>query len=317
MKTAVIMQKFYPVVLLMLLSAGLISCSAQDTVKADKNSGDKTLTFYDYKDNDKIYYEVSFDRNNDIVYLSRNGEVIPESEYDAHKDIVYDKLEELYEDSPGRDKVYHFNFKNKNDLKALKHYHKNLITPDIQIYNQWNDSSFKEQMKKMKEEMAKLKDFKVELNFDKDLFKVEMDKLRKEMDPKLNKDLRKLNKELRKMTEELREKDFEIDDIEIDIPEIHIDIENLNKNMRDLDENMEEVNAELKKIDVFMEDVRIELYKDGIIDSKDEDFSMSLNSSRMKINDKEIPSDKLSKYKELYKKHFGKDLKNHERFEYR
>ena len=45
-----------------------------------------------------------------------------------------------------------------------------------------------------------------------------------------------------------------------------------------------------------------------MIKDEDENFSMKFNSKEMIINGNKVPDDLFKKYKEIYKKHYGKDI---------
>jgi hypothetical protein len=341
-----------PVFICLFLLAGLSSCSSQETTKAPKSKlADKTLSFYEDEDGKDVHYQVSFDKKNRITSLEVDGKEIPPGEYKNYQDLVYSKINEIGDISPKRKrmlyrfdtdidsliipdlselpKIRHFKFRDfrdstfTDDLKdhyIFRNWDDSTWQSDMNsrhyIFKGWDDSTFREGVKNMKEEMAKLKDVKVRIKFDKDKFSKEMEILRKELsDMNINEDLRNLNEDIRKMTEELRNKKIVIDDIKVDIPEIEVEIKNLDRKKLNLDRELSELRKELNKLEGFMNDMRKELRKDGIIKSEDEDFSIRVRSGKIIVNDEEIPSEKAAKYREIYRKNFGKELKESERFE--
>lgn len=298
------------------LFLGGSGCSSKETVKNSKENISNSLAFYSEEDGGK-YYEVSFDKKNRIASLYIDGKEIPESDYDKHRDIIDEKLDDLRGDRLLRDYTFNVNVPKAPPLPEVwdddsGSHHR------MHVYKFFNDSSFNGQMADVRKELMKLKDMKIRMNFDNDEFKKSMEEFRYQMkDMKLDEKLKDLNKDIRAMTEKMKEKQYELDDIDVDIPDISIEIKNLDKKLEGLDKEMGNLKTELTKLDHFMDDVRKELYKDGIIQSEDEDFSMDLNADGMRINDKEIPADKFLKYKELYKKHFGKELKEDQKIEIR
>jgi hypothetical protein len=329
MKTAVLKHLYLLAAVIMTLV--LVACSSGETVKKESVKGEKSLSFFNYENGESTHYQVYFDKKNKITSLYVDGKEIPESDYERHNDIIRENLNGLSDHGRRIDpQVYKFDFDNDFFNDSVKVF-KRFPSEKLHIYK-WNDSSFKEDMKRMreeltrnkkyfklnwddstfsedmkrmKEELAKLKDLKVEMHFDRDKLKIEMDKLRHDLrDLKINDNMKEMNESVRKMTDDLREK------INIEIPDIKIELNNLDKEISKL-------RVEIKKIDEFMDDVRKELVKDKLIQDEDEEFSMSLRNDSMEINEKEIPSNLLNKYKDLYKKHFGREVTDSQRFEIR
>ena len=75
------------------------------------------------------------------------------------------------------------------------------------------------------------------------------------------------------------------------------------------------LDKDLKKLDTFIDDMKTEMVKDKLINSTDEKIDVELNSKEMTVNGKKVDDQLLEKYKHMYKKHFGKDLKDKQSFE--
>jgi predicted nucleic acid-binding Zn-ribbon protein len=328
MKKAIYYSAIAAVVIL--FGFGLSSCSAQEVQSKAPPSGDKTLSFYSDKNGQPSYFEVHYNRNNKITSLYIDGKQIPESEIADYKDLITDKLDELKGPRDRRSYVYKFNYdydKLDSTLKNIPRFHLNDSTfknkvfklrkdlDDKMIYFNWNDSAFKADMKNMREELVKLKDHKVLFHFEPEKLKIEMEKMRKELkDININEDMKELKESIRKMTDEIKEKKI-MRKIEIEVPDINIELKDLDIQMRGLDKELSGLKGELKKLNNFMDDVRKELVIDGLIKDEDEHFSMTLKKDSMKINNEEVPSNLINKYHILYKKHFGKEISDHQRFE--
>jgi hypothetical protein len=313
-------------------SAALVSCSSQEAAKKAPPAADQSLSFYH---NDQ-YYEVRYDMNNNISSLYIDGREIPDNEIISYKDTIEDRLDDL---RGRRDKyVYRFDFDkegmidsvreslkdrkflyfNHSDSSFKEHMKKmKKDLSELKFDFKWDDSTFRKDMKRMKEEMAKLKDVKVNLHFEPEVLRIEMEKLRKELkDMNLNENLKEMKESIRKVTEQLRDKKF-VERIDVKIPDIKIELKDLDRKMKNLDGELAELKTELKKLDNYMDETRKELLKDGLIKSEDEEFSMTLKKNSMKINDEEVPGHLLNKYKEIYKKHFGKEVSDSGRIEIR
>ncbi len=64
----------------------------------------------------------------------------------------------------------------------------------------------------------------------------------------------------------------------------------------------------MKKMNSFLAELKRELVNDGYIKSTDEDFDLEMDIDNTRINDVKIKSENHVKYKEIYKKHFDKEL---------
>jgi len=71
---------------------------------------------------------------------------------------------------------------------------------------------------------------------------------------------------------------------------------------------MHDLNGEMKKLNSFLEELKSELVKDGYLNSTEEDYNLEMNESGTKVNDNDVKIDHHKKYKELYKKHFDKEI---------
>jgi len=334
-----ILQKFVMYTGLMALAVFLSSCSSGKSVESEISDDGKVLSFYNYEDGYRSRFDVNF-KGDRISSIFKDGRKLPSSEIKNYEDLVYKNLDEMHgkrsmekdvvfrnfnpdrdyygdavkkfredmrdkkkfyifkdNDTLSEDSIFSFDFRELDkDLPGKKKLHIFKHHSDL-----FPDSSFREGMKKMRDELAKLKDKKIRINID-------TDKIRKMEEY----DLQELKEKIKQMTKELKEIKIDID---VDIPEIEIEIENLDDNLSDLDEEMSEVNVDLKNLENFTEEIKKELYKDGIIKSENEGFSFNAKSGKIRVNDKEIPAELNGKYKGIYKKHFGKELKDSQRIE--
>lgn len=218
----------------------------------------------------------------------------------------------IFEDSDScckKGSMHHFNFNWDEFNENMKDLKKDIKDKQVYIIKHrdslFADSCFKKDMKKMKIELQKLKGHKAKVMLDSDKLKEIKEKIRVELsDENLNQQMKELNVQIRKMTDHL--KDLDIDKIEIDIPEIEIEIDKLEDKISDLNEKSSGLKIEIKNLGGFTKEIKKELVKDGIIKSEDENFSLSLDSDKITVNDKELPAGLSDKYKDLYTKHFGK-----------
>ena len=104
-------------------------------------------------------------------------------------------------------------------------------------------------------------------------------------------------------------------DINIDMDKIKSEIDKAMENIKDVHININMLDKDLKKLDSFIDDMKSELVKDKLINSTDEKIDVDLNSKEMTVNGKKVNNQLLEKYKDMYKEHFGKDLKDKQSFE--
>ena len=101
---------------------------------------------------------------------------------------------------------------------------------------------------------------------------------------------------------------FNLDDIDIDLGDLDIQMEKLNQELEGLEINMEDLDEELEKLDGFIDELKKELVEDGYIKSENEDVEIKLSAKEMFVDGKKLSGELLDKYKNIYKKHMGKDL---------
>ncbi len=120
-----------------------------------------------------------------------------------------------------------------------------------------------------------------------------------------------LEDELENLADEL--KDIEIN---IEIPDIDINLDEVDKNLEDLDIQLKDLDKDLENLDKFFEELKSEMVKDKLISSDSDEISLRLDKDKMYVNDKEVPAETYQKYKELYKKHTGKDFEENHYFHF-
>ena len=63
-----------------------------------------------------------------------------------------------------------------------------------------------------------------------------------------------------------------------------------------------------KKLDGFIDELKKKLVEDGYIKNENEDVEIKLSAKAMFVDGEKLPGELLDKYKNIYKKHMGKDL---------
>ncbi len=83
----------------------------------------------------------------------------------------------------------------------------------------------------------------------------------------------------------------------------------LKKGMEKLHVSMDKLKVEMKSLKNFINDVKDELVADKVISDTDDFEDLDLNKDSMEVNGKRQSGELHKKYLELYKKHYGKELK--------
>lgn len=296
--------KYFKIISSVVFLVLLIACSTNQTGFTPEENTNPDQSSFSFKDdsNGKIdKYDVNF-KDDEITSLFKNGERIPDDQIDEYEDLVYDKLFNL------RNKISHHSLKfddfafNIDELDSeMKELEEKL--EENKFHFNFDSDEFKTKMDELNKELKKLDTKKFNFKFDNEEFKENMEKLREEMrdlDLNENIDWKKFNLEMKELGDKLSEMEF-------DLPGIEFDLDELNKNLEKIEDELSELDfSELKKLGPYLEEVKTELIADGYIQSEDEHFELHLSKEKMIINDITVTDDVHKKYKEIYKKHFGK-----------
>ena len=291
-------KKFILFAFLILAGFYLTACSSsKEELTPDKNeaykSNNPTFSFNTNEKGEKVHYEAEF-AGDSIHALYVDGKKIPNNKIKDYENLIYEKIDNVKGD---RNFTFHFGH------------------PQIDL------KDFKTQIKKFE------KDKKINISaniLDKDLLKNSLEKAREQLDKikfkkfHFNFDNENLQDEIEKLNDELENLDlnFNMDiNVDIDMDKIKSELDKAMDNIKDVHVNINMLDKDLKKLDSFIDDLKTELVKDNIINSTDEKVDVELNSKEMIVNSKKVDDSLLEKYKDMYKEHFGKDLKVKQSFE--
>lgn len=98
------------------------------------------------------------------------------------------------------------------------------------------------------------------------------------------------------------------EDFMIDMSEFKKNMENFHEKMKNFDFNMKSFEKNKKILKCFLKDLKHALVTDSLIKEEGENFSMKFNSKEMIINGNKVSGILLKKYKELYRRHYGKEI---------
>jgi chromosome segregation ATPase len=170
---------------------------------------------------------------------------------------------------------------------------------------------FDEEMKELKKELGKFKSYKFKFDFDNEEFRAEMEELKKELSEldfeelQFEFDNEEFRKSMALFKKELKEHKFSFD---FNMDNLEEEMEKLKDGLKDLKIDLKDLDIELEKLDSFMDAMREGLESDGLIDSKDDDINLELNSDEMLIDGKPVPDELFNKYKDMYEEHLGRKL---------
>jgi len=302
------------------------------TINSD--DGKTSVAFETREDGKTIKWKAIF-RDDQLTALYKNGRKIPKSDLNQYEDMIDYKLEKMR----GNKRHYSFHFDGfDNDMfkEKMKEFKKNF---KMHKHNwDFDKDEFERDMENLKEELSKLKDLDIDTEFDKDEFKEEMRKLKKSLKemkinvPKIHIDLDGIKHSIRipkhiHDDDEFADIDINIPEINIDnidipdidipeinIPEINIDLSGLEESMKELELNMKDLDVEMKKLDAFVTEMKDELVKDKLIKDADDDNKIELSKDKMEVNGEKVSDELHLKYKQMYKKHFDKELDDDNQF---
>ncbi len=272
--------------------------------------GEQSLSFYAEKEGKNELWKAVV-KDGKIIELSRAGKQIPEAEFNGYKDFVYNHLDDLRNQiSPNKEFSFHFKFDSANVFSG-KNFKKHMMCfmPDS-CWKGFDSEKFNRQMEKLGE---KLKNMKIDIEFDSASFNSAMAELSKALSKlgteKNSFDWKEFSKKMKEFSQKMKEKSFKMNHFKIDLSGLDSSMHELSKNMKELKTNMKDLKCKMKKLNVFTKDVRSELFKDGYLKNLDDNFTFTLKPNEMTFNGNKMPDKLLPKYKNLYKKDFGREIK--------
>ena len=279
------------------------SCSSESYTQQEDTSqqkGEQSLYFTEYEDGSKTRYEVNFN-DGKISSIYKDGIKVPDNEIKDYEDLVYDELNSIRSDkhdffihhSPH---VFHFEMDSLKD--KMKEVRKKFKAENFNF--RFDHKKFKEDMKRLREELNDSNN--IVIHIDKNKICENLDRSLKHLDELK---LHKFNFDF----------DFETDELELNMENLEEEMECLEEQMSDLSTEMKELDKEIKSLSKFLDVVKIELVKDKLINSDDEDLELELTSTEMKVNAEKAPTDLFEKYKKIYEDHFDKKLNDSVKFQ--
>ncbi len=291
------------------------SCSSESYTQQDettKKKGEQTLYFTENEDGQPVHYEANFN-DGKITSLYKDGVKIPEDKIKDYKELVYDNLDSIRKDDNDffafhhhGPKVFHFDMDSLNS--NMKEWRKKFKAENFDF--KFDHKKFKENMEKLKEELKDCDD--IVIHIDKDKIRKDIDGGLKHLDKlkmhnfNFDFDEDELNKNLKRITIEIEKNK---NNLELNMEDFKDQMDDLKDKMGDLSDEMDDLDKEINTLNNFLDAVKVELVKDGLIKSSNEKFEMELSPSKMEVNGEKVADNLLEKYKSLYKKHYNKEIR--------
>uniref|UniRef100_A0A832DEV5 Lipoprotein n=1 Tax=Ignavibacterium album TaxID=591197 RepID=A0A832DEV5_9BACT len=289
----------------------LTSCSASETTKnSEVKTSDKTFIFRDGQD----IYRVEFDGKR-IASLYKNDSKIPDNEIDNYKDLIEYELKNLTKDlyaekeKPTRIKIFIDKDKSENDTTE---YDEEDFDDPMSFRFRIDDDFLKDMKTDLDSLMKDLKDKDFEVYINPDELREQMKEYKKYFKnytlpkpPKI--DMEQFHKEMKKFREQMKHHKLNIDSLETELRDKMKDLIKEQKKRIEIIELKDE-NDEYNKSESFVDELKDELIKDGYLDSSSKEFSFRMDEEKISVNNKELPKELLNKYKEIFRKHHGRNL---------
>lgn len=318
-------------------TAGNKSCVESDTIGI--NNKKRMLKFYDGTEGKEKKYKAELDGEK-LIKLYIDGDRVDDKDLVKYENLVtqkaneYDSLRKEY-----RELTKNFNAGMKDYLKKMKQFRSGYCDFDSDFsdfsFPQFDSTNWKDAMKIFQKSMHDNRAFyshKIppihvppinippihvppididslngDINypqFDDEAFRESMKEWKKNFKEQMSKFKEQMekNKESLELFKEQMKKNG---------PEG----EAFKKSMEELKKNMNKLKADMKSLKEFLGEVKSELISDKLIEDEDDLDSIKLSKDELVVNGKTASPELHKKYLAMYKSHFGKELKDDEKFQ--
>jgi hypothetical protein len=287
----------------------LNACSASESTGNQKmDSSVKTFIFRDGND----VYRVEFN-GKQITSLFKNERKIPDDEIDNYKDLIVYELKHLTRDfvaekeKPTRIKIFIDKDKSENDTTKFDE-EDNIDIPMLFKFKM-DDKDFEVKLDSL---LKDLDDKHFEIYINPDDIREPMMKFKKHFrdftppqTPDI--DLEKFYKEMQKFREQMKFNSPEYDSLFYKFREKMKEFKKRkNKNIEIIELNNND--EEIEDSESFINEIKKELVKDGYLDSVESPIHFMMNEDKISVNNKDLSEELLDKYKEIFRKHHGRNL---------
>lgn len=294
---------------------------------SDSEKDEKTYVFTKSWKGERSRWKVVIS-DDKITELHKNDKIVPTSDYHIYEDMIFEAVKDFEDEVAELDislKELDLNLAelrerlSEMDLKISEETLDSIRKSNKKLSQSFNSKEFKESMKHMREELKNLKINPPKIDWDREQFEREMEEFResmKNMKIEMEFDSEEFAREMKKLAESLENIKVDIPKIhipKIEIPDIEIDLSGLEESMKELRENMSnldidmtELKKEMKIMSDFLKELKREMVNDGLVNKYEKIDHLELNEDSMYLNYDKVPDYLFEKYREIYKKHYGK-----------
>lgn len=302
------------IVLLSIFTISSCSSGYQQEQSLNQHSypGDRSFSFREEGSDWQVYFD-----GKNIAALYKDGIKISDSDVDQYKNMIFDNIDELrsdFEDKLDKTNVFGFDMKKFGD--DMKIFRDSINNDNFMRFKfEFDEDEFGKNMEELEKNLSELKNKKIEVYIDSDKIKDHLKDLGKKLKdiphPKeidVNIDMDVFKEGMKKFRDEMRLHKFHFDSLDINMDELHDNMKEFKNNLKNLKIETKEFKIQRKNLKLFLHHLKNELVNDGYLNSKDDELNLNINTDKMMVNGKDISREHLEKYKELYKKYYGKEI---------
>ncbi|MCL6098949.1 MAG: M56 family metallopeptidase [Bacteroidetes bacterium] len=310
--------------------------TATDTIGI--KNGNRTITFYDGPVGKEKEYKAELS-NGKLSKLYIDGEKVDEKDFPKYEGLVAQKVNEYVSlQKEYRDITKNYKSSMKDYLQKMKQFRGNHdydFDFDAFSFPQLDSTNWKTAMKNFQKSMREnwaVHSFKIppvhvppinipsihippidfdslsgNINcptFDNEAFKESMEEWGE-----------KFKGEMSKFKDEMEKNKASMELFKEEMKKSEPNSEAFKKSMDELKKNMGKLKADMKVLKEFIGDVKSELVHDKLIEDRDDLDSITLSKDELVVNGTTASPELHKKYLEMYKKHYGKELKGDEKFQ--
>jgi bla regulator protein blaR1 len=313
----------------------LSQSSIQPTATPDTTSikkGLRTLKFRDEQNGEEKRFKA---RLNDgrLESLFIDGEKVDDKDLPNYEGKVAQRADEY--DSMMKD--YYDNMKNfKNNMRAYReklkkfsgnrHFHLDFdyppCPPTVFYENDFDSEEFKDMMEDVQKELHdNLAGISIPpihippvhippIHIPKICIPpIDLSELREEL-KNCQFDTTELRESMKEFKENMKDFKFDMDEFKKQMKENGPGSEAFKESMKNLKKNMNKLKEELKPLKGFLKETKRELVNDNLLEPGDDLDNFKLTQKEMFVDGKKVSPELHKKYLEIYKKHYGKDIKD-------
>lgn len=291
--------------------------SANESTKLNNIKPDDDKTYFSFKtheDGVSTRWKVEF-QNDEISALYRNEKQIPDDRINDYEDMIYEKLSEIHHNNYDRRSTHNIDV--DIDMDSLEEGLERMAEElsRLKIHVDFDEDNFNDNMEKLEKELEKLKDLDIDIHIDPETFNENMKDLEENLKdirvniPQFHFDKEKFDTNIKELMENLNNENYvKNNKFKIDMNCFHKNMKSFKNKMNKTKASLSEMDTKLNRLHRFIDKLKVELVKDGVIKTEDEDIEISFYNDALEINDIKVSDELFDKYSSLYKESYGEAL---------